>query len=118
MLTPPPSFHTYRSNEQKLSVDEVSDLVFGKSFTKSQRAEAWDHNCAREFLQKVREVTLYRYTEHRDNAWRRLLEAGSPGRLLVVSARISWDETEQVLFHRRDLRPMAAEGVSDSCSKY
>ena len=57
-------------------------------------------------------MTLYRYTEHRDSARRRLLEVGPLGRPFVVSARISWDETEQVLFHRRDLRPMAAEGVS------
>ena len=101
-------FHLRRSfdvDQEPISYDDVAHLAFGRHGTRSGRSKAVDTALTRAQVCRVREATAWRYVHHANARLEEELKAAAPGKLLVASYRIKWDETEQVVGRQLELLP-------------
>ena len=86
-----------RGTLDRLTPSELNELLWQRWTACSWRHIQRSHNLHHRELTLVEETTMWRYTQHRQHALQRALMATQPFLLDVLSYRIKFDETQQIL---------------------
>lgn len=96
------SFHTYadHANQQfSLTSEDIDQILWARGSTVTTRSHCTALGLRHEQLQKVVSTTMWRYVQHRQQV---LEDAVAPKVFpgQIVSLRVKWDETQQVVCDR------------------